>query len=98
MCSLYFIANSILRNYLVFCSRKKKLMRILMVCGANSCRSQIAEAFCRAYHGTTIVVESCGNKEPAAYVNKRATEVMKNEFQIDMTQQYPKHIKQFAYV
>jgi len=50
-------------------------MRILFACVGNSCRSQMAEAFCRAL-GRDVECESAGSN-PAQSVAPRAIEAMK---------------------
>jgi arsenate reductase (thioredoxin) len=51
------------------------MMRILFACVGNSCRSQMAEAFCRAL-GRDVECESAGSS-PAATVAPNAVIVMK---------------------
>lgn len=60
-------------------------MRVLFVCVGNSCRSQMAEAFARAYG---LEAESAGTR-PAASVSRNAVAVMA-EKGIDMTGHTPK--------
>ena len=57
-------------------------MRILFACVGNSCRSQMAEAFCRAL-GRDVECESAGSK-PAEAVAPNAVTVMK-EVGIDIS-------------
>ncbi len=57
-------------------------MRILFACVGNSCRSQMAEAFCRVL-GRDVECESAGSK-PAEAVAPHAVEVMK-EVGIDIS-------------
>ena len=57
-------------------------MRILVLCTGNSCRSQMAEGFFRAYSGDTIEVFSAG-LEPGG-VNPLAVKVMQ-EVDIDIS-------------
>ena len=57
-------------------------MRILFACVGNSCRSQMAEAFCRAF-GRDVECESAGSS-PAAAVAPNAVTVMK-EVGIDIS-------------
>ncbi|MBN2465768.1 arsenate reductase ArsC [candidate division WOR-3 bacterium] len=58
------------------------MTRILFACVGNSCRSQMAEAFCRAL-GRDVECESAGSK-PAAAVASNAVAVMK-EIGIDIS-------------
>ena len=57
-------------------------MRILFACVGNSCRSQMAEAFCRALGGD-VECESAGSS-PAERVAPNAVEVMK-EIGVDIS-------------
>ena len=58
------------------------MTRILFACVGNSCRSQMAEAFCRAL-GRDVECESAGSS-PAERVAPHAVEVMK-EIGIDIS-------------
>ncbi|MHA1652246.1 MAG: arsenate reductase ArsC [Candidatus Helarchaeota archaeon] len=68
--------------------------KILFLCTGNSCRSQMAEGLLRYVAGDRFEVYSAGS-EPAEYINPLAVLVM-NEIGIDITKQYPKHIKEFT--
>jgi arsenate reductase len=57
-------------------------MRILFACVGNSCRSQMAEAFCNAL-GRNVECESAGSR-PAEAIAPPAVEVMK-EIGIDIS-------------
>ncbi|NHI91942.1 MAG: arsenate reductase ArsC [Candidatus Lokiarchaeota archaeon] len=70
---------------------KKK--KVLFLCTENSCRSQMAEGLLRYFGGDYFEIFSAGI-EPASEVNPFAVEVMK-EIGIDISRQYPKHIKEF---
>ena len=66
------------------------MIRILFACVGNSCRSQIAEAFCRAL-GRDVECASAGSK-PAAALQPDTIAVMR-EVGIDLTQAQPKSFK-----
>ena len=63
------------------------MVRILFACVGNSCRSQIAEAFCREF-GKDVESASAGSK-PAAAVQPDAIAVMR-EVDIDISGTRPK--------
>ena len=67
--------------------------KVLFLCTENSCRSQIAEGLLRYFAGDSFEVYSAGIK-PAPKVNPLAVEIMK-EIGIDISNQYPKHVKEF---
>lgn len=50
-------------------------MRILILCTGNSCRSQMAHGFLQSFDPSIEVFS--GGTEPAAQVNAKAVEVMK---------------------
>ena len=62
--------------------------KILFVCIGNSCRSQMAEAFARAYGSDVMVAESAG-LAPAPDIAELTSEVMA-EKNIDLSKQFPK--------
>ena len=62
--------------------------KVLFVCIGNSCRSQMAEAFARAYGSDVMVAESAG-LAPAAGIAELTREVMA-EKNIDLSKQFPK--------
>ena len=66
------------------------MVRILFACIGNSCRSQIAEAFCREL-GRDVECASAGSK-PAAAVQPDTIAVMK-EVGIDISAARPKSFK-----
>jgi arsenate reductase (thioredoxin) len=66
------------------------LTRILFACVGNSCRSQMAEAFCRAL-GREVECASAGSK-PAAAVQPDTIAVMR-EVGIDISETRPKGFK-----
>lgn len=66
------------------------MVRILFACTGNSCRSQMAEAFCREF-GRDVDCASAGSK-PAAAVQPDAIAVMR-EVGIDISGAQPKGFK-----
>lgn len=64
-------------------------MRILILCTGNSCRSQMAHGFLQSLD-TSLEVLS-GGTQPAARVNAKAAEVMK-EVGIDIASHVPTHV------
>lgn len=70
---------------------KKK--RLLVLCTANSARSQMAEGLMRYDHGETFDVESAGTK--ATHVRPEAIAVMK-EIGIDISGHRSKVVDEFA--
>ena len=66
-----------------------KKLTVLFLCTGNSCRSQMAEGFARAYHTDTIDAYSAGIEKHG--MNERAIKVMA-EKGIDITTQYSKTI------
>ena len=67
--------------------------RVLFICTANSCRSQMAEGLLRHFMGDRIDVESAGVM--ASYVHPNAIKVMA-EMGIDISKQRSKHVDEFA--
>jgi arsenate reductase len=68
--------------------------RILFVCIGNSCRSQMAEGFARAYGGDILVAQSAG-LSPAAIVQPETRQVMA-ERNVRIDQQFPKGMEILA--
>ena len=68
------------------------MTRILFACVGNSCRSQMAEAICRAL-GRDVECESAGSS-PAEMVAPNAVAVMK-EIGIDISAHTSKHMNEF---
>lgn len=64
---------------------------IMFLCTGNSCRSQMAEGFCRKYWGNEFNVYSAGTKKHG--MNARAIKVM-NEVGIDLSSQYSKTVEE----
>ena len=66
--------------------------KILILCTGNSCRSQMAEGFLRAFDDS-LMVESAGTK-PAVRVHPNAVKVMA-ELGVDLNTNFPKSVDQF---
>jgi arsenate reductase (thioredoxin) len=62
--------------------------RVLFVCIGNSCRSQMAEAFARAY-GTDVVIASSAGLNPASIISPLTRQVL-SEKKIPIDDQFPK--------
>ncbi len=67
--------------------------RVLILCTANSARSQMAEGLLRRDHGDMFEVESAGTK--ASTVRPEAIQVM-NEIGIDISGQRSKTVDEFS--
>lgn len=67
-------------------------MKILILCTGNSCRSQMAEGFLKAFD-KNLNVFSSGTK-PSSRVHPNAVKVM-GEIGVDLSENYPKTIDQF---
>lgn len=65
------------------------MKKIMFLCTANSCRSQIAEGFAKEFGGKHLEIHSAGLM--AAGVHKRATAIMQ-EIGIDISRQRSKTI------
>lgn len=63
------------------------MKNIMFLCTGNSCRSQMAEGFCRKYWGELFHVYSAGTKKHG--MNERAMKVMK-ESGVDISSHYSK--------
>jgi arsenate reductase len=68
------------------------IMKVLILCTGNSCRSQMAHGFLQSFD-KNLVVCSAGT-EPANRVNKKAILVMK-ESGIDISSHFPKLVDQY---
>ncbi len=71
------------------------MKRILVLCTANSCRSQMAEAVLRALSNGQIDVHSAGT-DPGQEVHPLAVRVMK-EIGLSMHGHYPKSVETFLH-
>ena len=65
--------------------------KIAFICVHNSCRSQMAEAFGKAYISENYDCYSAGT-ETKPQINQDAVRIMKEQFGIDMSAQYSKLI------
>jgi len=69
-----------------------KKIKVAFVCVHNSCRSQMAEVLAKEYASDVFEAYS-GGTETKPNINPNAVEVIKNLYDIDMTDtQYPKLI------
>ena len=71
---------------------KKK--RVLFVCIGNSCRSQMAEGFARTYGEDCMIAASAG--VAPAYAIAADTARAMAEKNIDLREQFPKHVRMLA--
>lgn len=67
------------------------MKNIMFLCTGNSCRSQMAEGFCRKYWGHKYNVYSAGTQKHG--MNERALKVM-NEAGIDLSSHFSKNIEE----
>lgn len=67
------------------------MQNIMFLCTGNSCRSQMAEGFCRKYWGNEFQVFSAGTKKHG--MNERAIKVMQ-EAGVDLSCQYSKTLEE----
>ncbi len=67
-------------------------MKILILCTGNSCRSQMAEGFLKAFN-TDLIVHSAGTK-PSKQVHPNAIKVMA-ELGVNIKDNYPKNTNLF---
>ncbi len=68
------------------------MMRILILCTGNSCRSQMAEGFLKSFD-SSLEVYSAGTN-PSSQVHPKAIQVMQ-EVGIDISGGYPRDVAQF---
>jgi arsenate reductase len=66
-------------------------IRVLFVCVGNACRSQMAEAFARAYGGDVVIPASAG-LSPAMSVARDTLRAME-ERNLDLHDHFPKSIR-----
>ena len=64
------------------------MKKVAFVCVHNSCRSQIAEALCKIYR-KDLIAYSAGVEIKNA-INQDALRIMKDKYNIDMSNQYSK--------
>lgn len=71
------------------------MKNIMFLCTGNSCRSQMAEGFCREFWGQSFHVYSAGTKKHG--MNERAIKVMK-EVNVDISKHYSKTTEELPQV
>lgn len=71
------------------------MKNIMFLCTGNSCRSQMAEGFCRKYWGNQFNVYSAGTKKHG--MNERAMKVMK-EVGVDISTHFSKTVEELPKV
>ena len=71
------------------------MKNIMFLCTGNSCRSQMAEGFCRKYWGSEFNVYSAGTKKHG--MNERAIKVMK-EAGVDISSHFSKTVDELPQV
>lgn len=64
--------------------------KILFLCTGNSCRSQMAEGWCRYFYGDKFEIYSAGIEKHS--MNERAVQVMR-ESGVDISSQYSKNLE-----
>ena len=69
----------------------RALKRVLFVCIGNSCRSQMAEAFARAY-GTDVMVPASAGLSPATGIAPDTMRAMA-ERNLDLRDHFPKSLR-----
>ena len=67
-------------------------MKLLILCTGNSCRSQMAEGFLKAFD-KNLEVYSAGT-EPSEKVHPKAIKVMR-ELGVNITKNHPKSVREF---
>lgn len=70
------------------------MLRILVLCTGNSCRSQMAAGWLRQSHQDRAEIVSAGS-QPASVVHPLAIRVM-DEVGIDISHEIPQHIDRFS--
>lgn len=68
--------------------------RVLFVCVGNACRSQMAEAFSRAY-GSDVLIPASAGLSPASRLPSDTLAAMR-EKNLDLSQSYPKRLSEDA--
>ena len=68
--------------------------RVLFVCIGNACRSQMAEAFARAY-GSDVIIAASAGLAPAMNVAPTTKKIMA-EKSLDLRDHFPKAIRHLA--
>ncbi len=75
-------------------TKTKTMTRVLFVCIGNACRSQMAEAFAKAYGSDTLIVQSAG-LAPAASMPPLTRKTL-SEKNIPSEGQFPKGVESFT--
>jgi arsenate reductase len=70
--------------------------RVLFVCIGNSCRSQMAEAFARAY-GSDIVIPASAGLSASTHIAPHTVRCMQ-ERNLDLHEQFPKSLRHMSRV
>ena len=73
---------------------QKNKQRVLFVCVGNACRSQMAEAFARAYGSDVLIAHSAG-LAPAGALPPLTRQTL-SEKQISTDGQFPKNLESFV--
>jgi arsenate reductase len=74
----------------------RRLKRVLFVCIGNSCRSQMAEGFARAY-GSDVMIPASAGLAPATRIAADTVDAM-DEKGIDLRDHFPKAISHLGRV
>jgi arsenate reductase (thioredoxin) len=72
----------------------EKLKRVLFVCIGNACRSQMAEAFARAY-GNDVIVPASAGISPGIDIHPATLRAME-EKNLDLRDHFPKSLRQVS--
>jgi len=65
--------------------------RVLFVCIGNACRSQMAEAFARAY-GSDVIIPASAGLAPAVYIPSDTMRAMEDK-SLDLRDHFPKALR-----
>ncbi len=68
--------------------------RVLFVCIGNSCRSQMAEAFARAY-GSDVIIPASAGLAPASYIAPDTMKAMGDK-SLDLRDHFPKAVRHIS--
>jgi arsenate reductase len=68
-------------------------IKVAFICTHNSCRSQIAEGFARTLFSNQLECYSAGT-DIADRINPDAVRLMKDQYDIDLSRQYPKKLEE----
>ncbi|MFM7054359.1 MAG: arsenate reductase ArsC [Bacteroidota bacterium] len=71
------------------------MKNVLILCTGNSCRSQMAEAYVRHFHGDTTQVYSAGVETHG--LNPRAVQAMQEDG-IDITHHTSNHVDEYLHI